>query len=68
MDRIRSTNGGENRNAHKLFVGKLEGKKVLGRPKHRLVDFIKMDLRELYIGVIWTELMWLGIGTSAGLL
>jgi hypothetical protein len=28
-------------------VGKPEGKKPLGRPRHRWVDNIKMDLREI---------------------
>jgi hypothetical protein len=36
---------GAERNAYRILVGKLEGKRPLGRPKHRLVDNIKMDLR-----------------------
>jgi hypothetical protein len=32
-------------NAYRLLVGKPEGKSALGRPRHRLVDNIKMDLR-----------------------
>jgi hypothetical protein len=35
---------GEKRNAYRLFVGKPEGKRLLGRPGSRLVDNIKMDL------------------------
>jgi hypothetical protein len=38
---------GEKRNAYRILVGKLEGKRPLGRPRHRLVDNIKMDLREI---------------------
>jgi hypothetical protein len=38
---------GEKRNACKLFVGKPEGKRPLRRPRHRWVDNIKMDLREI---------------------
>jgi hypothetical protein len=34
------------RNAYRILVGKPEGKKQLGRPRRRLVDNIKMDLRE----------------------
>jgi hypothetical protein len=38
---------GEKMNAYGIFVGKLEGKKPLGRPRRRWVDNIKMDLREI---------------------
>jgi hypothetical protein len=41
-------------------------KEPLGRPSRRWVGNIKMDLREL--GVTWTALNWLRIGTSGGLL
>jgi hypothetical protein len=34
---------GKIRNAHKILVGKYEGKRQLGRPKHRLEDNTKMD-------------------------
>jgi hypothetical protein len=35
-------------------VGKLEGKKPQGRPRHRRVDNIKMDLREIgWGGMDW---------------
>jgi hypothetical protein len=44
MGRACSTNG-EKRNACRRFVGKPEGKRPLGRPRRRLVDNIKMDLR-----------------------
>jgi hypothetical protein len=36
----------EMRNACKIWVGKPEGKKPLGRPRLRWNDNIKMDLRE----------------------
>jgi hypothetical protein len=45
-------------------VGKPEGKKPLGRPRHRCVDNIKMDLGE----VGWIGLVWLRIGTGGELL
>jgi hypothetical protein len=35
------------RNAYRILVRKPEGKRPLGRPRHRLVDNIKMDLREI---------------------
>jgi hypothetical protein len=35
-------------------VGNPEGKRPLGRPKHRLVDIIKMDLREIE----WDDMDW----------
>jgi hypothetical protein len=41
---------GENRNAYRILVGKLEGKRPLGRFRHRWEDNIKMDLREIGCG------------------
>jgi hypothetical protein len=37
---------GRKRNAYMILVGEPEGKRLLGRPRCRLVDNIKMDLRE----------------------
>jgi hypothetical protein len=38
-------------------VGKLEGKRSLGRPRPRWMDNIKMDLREIeWDGMDWTDL------------
>jgi hypothetical protein len=37
---------GETMNAYRILVGKPGGKRPLGRPSRRLVDNIKMDLRE----------------------
>jgi hypothetical protein len=37
---------GESRVAHKILVGKPEGRRPLERPRHRWDDNIKMDLRE----------------------
>jgi hypothetical protein len=34
---------GENRGVHRVLVGKPEGKRPLGRPRHRWEDNIKMD-------------------------
>jgi hypothetical protein len=38
---------GAKRNAYRISVGKLEGKRPLGRPRRRCVDNIKIDLREI---------------------
>jgi hypothetical protein len=46
MGRSCSTYGGK-RNAYRLFVGKPEGKRSLGRPKRRWVDNIRMELGEV---------------------
>jgi hypothetical protein len=48
---------GEKRNAYRLLVGKPEGKRPLGRPRHRLVDNIRMDLGE----VGWGDVDWIGL-------
>jgi hypothetical protein len=57
---------GEKRNACRILVGKPEGKRPLGRPRHRCVGNIKMDLG--WDGKLWIGLIWLKIGTSGGLL
>jgi hypothetical protein len=46
----------ENRNTYMLLVGKPEGKRPLGRPRHRWVD-IRMDLVE----VEWGDMDWIGL-------
>ncbi|KAJ4445713.1 hypothetical protein ANN_12398 [Periplaneta americana] len=38
---------GESRNAYRVLVRRLEGKRPLGRPRRRWEDNIKMDLREV---------------------
>jgi hypothetical protein len=35
------------RNAYGIMVGKPERKRPLARPKHRLVNSIKIDLKEI---------------------
>jgi hypothetical protein len=43
--------------AYYIFVGKLEGKRPLGRPRRKWVDNIKMDLREIgWGGMDWIDL------------
>ena len=46
-----------------VLGGKPEGKRLLGRPRRRWEDNIKMDLQEVGYG-LWTELSWLRIGTG----
>jgi hypothetical protein len=41
---------GEERKVYKVFMGKPEGKKPLGRPRCRWEDGIRMDLREIGLG------------------
>jgi hypothetical protein len=56
---------GATRNAYRILVGKLEGKRPLGKPIRKWVDSIKIDLRKM---MIWTGSLRLRIGTSGGLL
>jgi hypothetical protein len=37
---------GKERNVYKVLMGKPEGKRPLGRPRHRWDDGIRMDLME----------------------
>jgi hypothetical protein len=47
---------GEKRNAYRVLVEKPEGKRLLGRPRSRWVDNIKMDLREIGCnGMDWND-------------
>jgi hypothetical protein len=56
MDGACSTNR-EKRNACRLLVGKIEGKRSLGRPKRRWLDNIKMGIGEIgWVGVDWIGL------------
>jgi hypothetical protein len=46
MGRACSTNG-EKRNAYRILVGNPEGKRLLGRPRRKWLNNIKMDFREV---------------------
>jgi hypothetical protein len=47
----------ERRGVYRVLVGKLEGKRPLGRPRRRWEDNIKMDLQEVGCGVMdWIDL------------
>ena len=47
----------EERGVHRVLVGKPEGKRLLGRPRHRWEDNIKMDLQE--VGGVGGD--WMGL-------
>jgi hypothetical protein len=48
---------GEKRGAYRASVGKLEGRRSLGRPRRRWEDNIKVDLREIgWAGMDWINL------------
>jgi hypothetical protein len=47
----------EMRNAYNILTGKSKGKILLGRPRHRWEDNIRIDLREIgWEGVHWMHL------------
>jgi len=47
---------GESGNVYRVLVGKPEGKRSLGRPRHRWEDNIKMDLQEMGCeGMDWMD-------------
>jgi hypothetical protein len=51
------THMGEKRGAYRILVGRPEGRRPLGRPRHRWEDNINMDLEEVGWGVMdWIEL------------
>jgi hypothetical protein len=47
---------GEKRGAYRILVGRPEGRRPLGRPRHRSEDNIKMHLQEVGGGMDWIEL------------
>jgi hypothetical protein len=55
MDRACRRNGVK-KNTCRILVGKPEGKRPLGRPRRSWVDNIKIDLREMGLGVMdWID-------------
>jgi hypothetical protein len=48
---------GEVRDAYNILIGRPEGRRPLGRPRHRWEDNIKIDIREIVFGdVDWIHL------------
>ena len=48
---------GEERGVYRVLVGKQEGERPLGRPRHRWVDNIRVDLQE--VGCGYMDWIWL---------
>ena len=48
---------GEERGVYRVLVGKPEGRRLLGRPRRRWVDNIRMDLQEVGCGYM----DWIGL-------
>jgi len=48
---------GEDRGMYRVLVGKQEGRRPLGRPRHRWVENIRMDLQEVGCGYM----DWIGL-------
>ena len=48
---------GEEKGVYRVLVGKLEGKRPLGKPRCRWVDNIRMDLQEVGCGYM----DWIGL-------
>ena len=48
---------GEDRGLYRVLVGKSEGRRLLGRPRRRWVDNIRMDLQEVGCGYM----DWIGL-------
>ena len=47
----------DGRGVYRVLAGKPEGKRPLGRPRHRWKYNIKMDVQEVVCGVVdWIEL------------
>jgi hypothetical protein len=59
---------GQGRNVYRVLVGKPEGKRPVERPRGRWEDGIKMDLRKIGWGGVWSGFSWIRIGTVGGLL
>jgi 3-oxoacyl-ACP reductase-like protein len=54
---------GEERGMYRVLVGKPEGKRPLGRSRHRWENNIRMDLQEMGCGVIdWIGLLRIETG------
>ena len=51
------TRMGEERGVYGVLVGKPEGKRLLGRPRRRWADNIRMDLQE--VGCVYMD--WIGL-------
>jgi hypothetical protein len=57
----------EKRNTYRIFMGKPEGRRPLGRPRRAWWTILICILKKQN-GNAWTGLIWLGIRTSGGLM
>jgi hypothetical protein len=53
---------GEKRNAYRLLVGTPEGRRPLGRPRRRWLDYIRIDP----VGVLWFGVDCIGLAQDRG--
>jgi hypothetical protein len=53
---------GDERKVYRVLVGKPEGKRPLGRPRHRWDDRIRMDLRKMG----WGSVEWILLAQDRG--
>ena len=51
---------GDEKGVYRVFVGKLEGRRPLGRPRRRWVDKIRMDSQEVGCGYM----DWIGLAQN----
>jgi hypothetical protein len=56
---------GERRGMYRVLVERPEGKRPLGRPRHRWDDNIRMEIQVLGREA-WTGFIWLRLGTGGG--
>jgi len=56
---------GEGRSVYRVLVGKPEGKRPLGRPRHRWGIILSLIFRKWDVGA-WTGFIRLRIGTGGG--
>jgi len=56
---------GEKRGVYRVLVGKPDGKRPLGRPRHRWEIILRWISRKCDVGA-WTGSSWLRIGTGGG--
>jgi hypothetical protein len=50
----------EMRNAYKILIGKCKAKRPLGRPRHKWVDNVRMDLKE----IVWEVVNWIHLADN----
>jgi len=53
---------GETRNTYTILVEKHEGRRPLGRPRHKYEDNIRKDLREIW----WENADWIHMAQHKG--